>query len=182
MFALPCFVIGKLSLRNYEFTVQCISDYNYEYLIKKAIKNMNGREFELFIAEIFFRLERKVEVTPASRDKGIDLIVDGVGIECKCYNKTNISSPIVLKLMGALKLRNLSNGIIITTSNYTKDAVDVCPEWISRWYTDDILRTCNEIKDKISFVEYLGYDIPYLEKQGIVDTQIYTLYSKKKEV
>lgn len=168
IFSFSCLAWEKLLLKD-TYEIKDISNENYDYLIRQAMKDMDGREFELFIAEMFLRLGSKVEVTPATRDKGIDLIVDEIGIECKCYNKASISSPIVLKLMGALQLRGLSKGIIITTSQYTKDAIETCPTSIQRWYTEDIINTCLNIEDRIGFISYLGYDVKELEIKGIIN-------------
>ena len=94
----------------------------------------NGNYFEHKVAKVFRSKGYRVQVTPATGDCGIDLILrkDGktIGVECKNYNKSQkISRPIVQKLDSALNHNPYSRkpfdyGFIVTTSEFSRDAVE----------------------------------------------------------
>jgi len=85
------------------------------------------------VAAIFKNQGFEVELTPASRDGGFDVMAarkDQFGehlylIECKRYSLTNkVGVEIVRGLYGAKMAKSATKGIIATTSYFTKDAID----------------------------------------------------------
>lgn len=169
-FAMACWIYGKEKSNSDSFIVNDISVENYKILIKNAIKTFDGRDFEYFVANMFKFLGHKAYVTAATRDGGIDIVVDSIiGVECKCYRENNkVSSPIVLKLIGALSTKGLESGIIVTSSTFSNDAYSICPNDIELWDMDDIMNKCVKIQDYIGFLEVIGYDIVDLQRKGIV--------------
>lgn len=86
-------------------------------------------DFEEYCAKIFRNMGYNVTVTPAVNDGGYDLILDnGSGnyvVECKCFSSENkVGRPLIQKLVGANQEANASGMIFITTSDYTKTAVE----------------------------------------------------------
>lgn len=84
--------------------------------------------FEHHVAELYRRDGYKVFVTPATRDGGKDLLLEKDGIkyaaEIKLYSPDNrVGKSRMLRLHGACIDTN-REGIFITTSSYTKSAVD----------------------------------------------------------
>lgn len=179
IFALFCWIYGKASMIGYKFQKETISKENYRRLILSSLKDMDGNDFEHFIAYIYSNRNYQVELTPASHDLGVDVIVkrDGenaTGIECKCYNNSSIGSPVLLKLIGGLYLRHLKEGMIVTTSNYTRELIASCPDFIKLYNTEDILHWCLEDSvDRIKLIEWLGYDLFDLEKKGYINVDRY---------
>lgn len=87
-------------------------------------------DFENYCADLLRLAGWEVEVTPPTRDGGFDLkLIDKEGVvflaECKCYAPSNrIGRPVIQKLQGANVLENADGLLVITTSNFTKEARD----------------------------------------------------------
>lgn len=132
--------------------------------ISDAIDNMNPFEFEDFVAYLFKKLGDKVEQTSKSRDGGYDIKLNNGEslVEIKHYSDgNNISRPIVQKLVGACIENDVDNGIIVTTSNFTKEAYESIKKCkkvnIDVLYKDDLLRMCKQI-DSSEVLVWLGYN------------------------
>lgn len=94
---------------------------------------IDPRAFEELVADIFFRNGFEVELTAATRDGGKDIIAikRGFGvpvkhlIECKRYKQDHkVSLDIVQRLYGVLCSDRASTGLVVTTSTFTKDALE----------------------------------------------------------
>ena len=94
---------------------------------------MDPFQFEYLVAELLTKIGyEKVEVTRRSGDKGIDVVgnltVGGLTdvktvIQAKEYKKgNNISGKYITQLRGSAEVDQ--RGLIITTSDFTKDALD----------------------------------------------------------
>jgi restriction system protein len=90
------------------------------------------RKFEELIASVFRQSGFDVELTPETRDGGIDIIAirkDGlVGnglhlIECKRYLPHNtVGIGVVQRLLGVVEQHKATKGVIVTTSGFSRDA------------------------------------------------------------
>jgi restriction system protein len=98
---------------------------------------LSGIEFEDHVKQFFECKGWRVEVTPLSRDGGIDLIarrIDDVGIEVTLYIQCkNSSSPVgvdVVRELNGVLPRQLSGvrGVLICPSGFTKDAIAFAKE------------------------------------------------------
>lgn len=106
-----------------------------KYLYKDVISylyKLTPTEFEYFCAEIFKQLGYKdVKVTKATNDFGRDIVMkdkngETVFVECKYYNRNNlIGREICQKLLGSLDMFGVDKGIIITTSTFHRNALEV---------------------------------------------------------
>ena len=80
-------------------------------------------EFEHLTAEIFRQLGYKAHVTPASGDKGLDVILESegekIGVQCKRHQDA-IGPGLIREFSGALEGARLNQGFFVTTSNYTE--------------------------------------------------------------
>ena len=137
-----------------------------DYIAKviKAINRMNGSQFEDFVGFIFRDLGYKVYQTPKTRDGGKDLIVrtdkGKMYVEIKRYASKNlVSSSHVLKLIGSAVSDGVEQCLFLTTSGYTKDAIDTAEnskvniKLIDLGGFEDILKACNVNR----VLSYLGY-------------------------
>ena len=120
--------------------------------IENRIMKMNGIEFEEFCEKLFRMDGYKTELTPSSNDNGrdIELKKDGIitFVECKHYKDSKVSSPMINKLVGSCVILGADRAIFITTSGYTKSALNLInrsPVELERWYLDDILHLCKKI-------------------------------------
>ena len=120
-----------------EFAVELeeVSNELLTYLARKPedLRIINPRKFEEVLAEIFKNQGYEVELTPPSRDGGRDLMLvqkASIGsiltlVECKRYSETNkVGVGVVRSLYGVVESERATNGLVATTSYFTKGAVD----------------------------------------------------------
>jgi restriction system protein len=96
----------------------------------EALLQLDPRQFEEFIAELWQRFGYEVELTKRTRDGGYDIVAVKRGaaavrflIECKRYDPTNkVGVSIVRELYGVKTHRRATKGIVATTSFLTADA------------------------------------------------------------
>jgi HJR/Mrr/RecB family endonuclease len=135
-------------------------------LLSDAIDGLDGFQFEEFISKMFNLGGMKAKVTPKTRDGGKDVIIKDKGkityIECKHYAEENkITVNYIHKLISACVIDNVSNGIFITTSNYSKESIAIAKKCkavnIDIWYKDDVLEFCKGI-NMLELLDWLGYN------------------------
>jgi restriction system protein len=89
---------------------------------------MSHRDFEYYVAD-FLRLTRdlKTYVTQAAKDGGKDIIAfdddEKIYVEVKHW-KGNVGRPAIQKLNGAMLADRVNRGYFITSSGFTKDALE----------------------------------------------------------
>lgn len=141
-----------------------MDDRAYYNKIVASINKMNGSQFEDFVGYIFKDLGIKAKATPKTRDGGKDFILktkDGtVYVEVKRYSSKNlISSPTVLKLLGSAVSDGVAKCLFITTSRFTKDAINLAENSkipIELIDIDGFLDMCKKC-NKGGVLNYLGY-------------------------
>ena len=101
----------------------------------KEIRELNPRQFEELVAELFKEKGFEVELTKRTRDGGKDIIAiskDAFGgtlkyfIECKHYAENNkISVELVRNLYGVKHTKDGPNKVmLVTTSSFTSSAIN----------------------------------------------------------
>lgn len=128
---------------------RCILTKDFNILLLQEIsKNpekvfqMKPRDFEKLVAEIFYQKGFEVELTPETRDGGLDLIAvrnsdllgcETVLVECKRYapHKT-VGVGVVRSLLGVIQDSNATRGMIVTTSEFTKGAREFGQKHLNR--------------------------------------------------
>lgn len=114
---------NAIKLRNLEKRSISPNIYNVDY--------MNGSEFEHFIGDLFSKMGHIViKITKQTRDQGADLITlknrEVNIIQAKRYKiGNNIGNDIIRDVVTAIKHYNAHNGMVITTSNFTTDCVQL---------------------------------------------------------
>jgi hypothetical protein len=111
---------------------------DFAELLKRAsvdrahLLSMSPRAFEEFMANLFDALGYRVELTPASRDWGVDLVcvksLHGIpfkfAAQLKRYKEGNpITLEMVNSFVGANEMFQADKLVYITTSRYTKPAL-----------------------------------------------------------
>jgi restriction endonuclease Mrr len=110
-----------------------INDELIRYLAKhpEQMHDLAPRKFEKLVAALFRAKGYDVELTPATRDGGLDMRAfrrDNVGtvltlIECKRSGpKRRVSVEVVPGLYGVTEAERATLGLLVTTSSFTKDA------------------------------------------------------------
>lgn len=99
----------------------------------ELLEKLSPRKFEELVASIFRREGFEAELTRATRDGGVDIYVtrnDLLGpllyvIECKRYARSHkVGIEIVQRVHGVAQAKNATKGVVVTTSTYTKAAMD----------------------------------------------------------
>jgi len=93
------------------------------------------RKFEELVAAVFKQSGFDVELTPETRDGGIDIIAVRndrlIGralhfIECKRYLPHNtVGIGVVQRLLGVVEQHRATKGVVVTTSSFSRDAKEV---------------------------------------------------------
>ncbi len=96
------------------------------------LKSMSPREFEHTMAELLNRLGYKdVKVIGGAGDLAVDIIAKygkdtRVAVQCKRYTSKKVGSPELQMFIGMMITEyKASKGIYITTSSFTKDAIEL---------------------------------------------------------
>ena len=119
----------------------------------KDIRDMNPRDFEVFIANIFSDNGYSTKVTQYTSDGGKDIIIKKNGItyyvECKHWESA-VGRPELQKLVGAAVGNAVSDLIFISTGgfnvnarNYAKDVNAKGNIHLDLWTMEDILKIAN---------------------------------------
>lgn len=119
--------------------------------IEKLIWKLDGFQFEEFCSMLFSLKGVKNDLTSKTGDGGKDIILrtdkGKIYVECKHYSSKNlVSNPLIMKLIGSCTVDNINKAIFITTSGYSKEAIntiDSCKSIkIDRFYMNDLLEMC----------------------------------------
>lgn len=99
----------------------------------RRARTLSPRDFERVVAELLSRQGYSVELTPATRDGGFDIRAasdSALGsflylVECKKYAEDRpVGVGIVRSLHGVVHATGATAGVLVTTSNFTRTAVE----------------------------------------------------------
>lgn len=93
------------------------------------LRKMDPFQFEIEVGNLFELQGYDVLVTSKTNDEGKDIILkknnETTYVECKRYSKnTKVSRPTLQKLYGVMMADGVKNGIIVTTSSFTKECIE----------------------------------------------------------
>jgi hypothetical protein len=103
----------------------------------RLLYEVSSRKFEEIIAELFSNEGFEVELTRATRDNGVDIIAvsrrmnitQKLVVECKRYAADNrVGIGVVQRLLGVKTQFNANQAVVVTTSSFSRDAVNVARE------------------------------------------------------
>lgn len=174
----------------------------------------DGIKFEEHIAELL-KLMEFVDVKRVGKpsDRGVDIEAyeeDAFGyktkyiVQCKFYDEGSVSSPEMQKFVGAMSIHNASRGIFVTSSTFTKEAIEIASqnnitlidghklnELIKKYDLEPIQRKKPEVQfttkkesisyvdlyDSLSFGKHLGesFIIPNIEPLALIEGLALTL-------
>jgi hypothetical protein len=81
---------------------------------------LTGRQFEYEVANLLNKAGYSAKVTPASGDKGVDvLLADGTIIQCKTH-KSRVSPSVARELYGTLQHFKAPRAILISKNGFSK--------------------------------------------------------------
>lgn len=113
-----------------ELNAERIDTYTRDFVVETLMKQLEGVQFEHFVAHVLQAMGYRTQVTQASGDGGFDVIAhrDPLGLEppiikVQCKRTINtISAPDVQKLTGTLAPGGSELGLFVTLGSYSKDA------------------------------------------------------------
>lgn len=99
--------------------------------VESIVRTFSDRpeRFEAYCADLFRRLGYGARTTPATNDGGYDVELFGNGVyglvECKCFDPAHkVGRPLVQKLVGANQVVGANLLMFVTTSSFSRDALD----------------------------------------------------------
>ena len=123
--SLFCLVFAMLSvLRRWSTRIDLQNQESVDSLVA-----LGPKEFENLTGEYFrregFRVGESLGIGP---DGGVDLRLRKEGgltlVQCKRWKSRKVGLPVVRELLGAMTAEQAARGILITTSSFTREAVD----------------------------------------------------------
>ena len=108
-----------------------IETYTRDFIIETLLKELEGAQFEHFVAHLLEAMGYRTQVTQASGDGGFDVIAhrDPLGLEppiikVQCKRTVGpVGAPAVQALTGTLAPGGQELGLFVTLGAYSKDAV-----------------------------------------------------------
>jgi restriction system protein len=119
---------------------------------------LEPRQFEELVAELFYRKGYDVELTRASKDGGKDLYIakrSDIGtllfvVECKKYAPDRpVGVELVRHLYGVVEAERVTGGILATTSRFTRDAKAFQESFRSRLNLKDYINLQKLLREAI---------------------------------
>jgi restriction system protein len=104
-------------------------------------------KFQEFVAELLQRFGYKVRIGPPGRDGGVDVFAEQdpdtgpelVLVQCKRNApESKVSQPVVKQLFADVCTRNASRGLVVTTSTFTRPALEYIRQFRYRLAGADI--------------------------------------------
>jgi restriction system protein len=93
--------------------------------VLKGVRAMSGSEFERFVAKVFQQQGYTTELTGASGDHGIDIILrkhgQVIAVQCKQWGSA-IGEPVLRDFYGSILNAGVNKGFLVTSSNFTAQA------------------------------------------------------------
>jgi len=105
-----------------------IEETTKDFILKQIAKELKGKPFESFVANLFQTMGYRTRVSPEGPDGGIDVVAykDQLGLEppiikiqTKC-SEDSVGDPVVSALYG--KVETSEYGVLVTLGAYTKQA------------------------------------------------------------
>lgn len=95
-----------------------------------VLLGLSSRNFELYIAALYSKMDYVVTVTPPSRDGGYDMVAiqrehgraERILIECKRH-VTPVGVRALRMLRGVVERHGTTKGVLVTTTTFTRDAI-----------------------------------------------------------
>lgn len=113
-------------LESYNAYLQAQEDYDDWFVRTQTTfwRSLDGLAFEREVASLLTKSGLPARLTPASNDKGIDLILgDGSIVQCK-QRKDPVGPAVVRELYGTLMASRAPRAILISTNGFTPGAHD----------------------------------------------------------
>ena len=110
---------------------------------------MSGKEFEMFVADMFKKMGYSVNITKESGDQGIDVIAEHngslIGIQAKCYSST-VGNYAVQEAVAGGRYYQCNKSMVITNRYFTESAISLASvNEVVLWDRDMIIARLAEL-------------------------------------
>lgn len=101
-----------------------------EELLSSNLKDLNGYEFERLVALYYKDKSYEPQIVGGSGDHEVDIILIDpkekykIAVQCKHWKTKNVGNDVILRLHAGKRVHKCLDAWCITTSNYTKSAMD----------------------------------------------------------
>ena len=139
-----CDLNNQIKRENYISSLESLDDESAITAIAiDDLNEMNGYEFENFIASLFSQMGYKTTVTKKSGDQGVDILAEKNGvitaIQAKCYNQP-VGNKAVQEIVAGIKYYGAKRGIVATNNTFTSSAKKLAKaNGIALWDGETIL-------------------------------------------
>ena len=93
-----------------------------------AIDRFTGEQFEKFLKDLFSRLGYAVEITKATADQGVDLLllknVETTAVQAKCYS-SSVGNSAVQEVVAGKSFYNADKTMVVTNNYFTSSAKEL---------------------------------------------------------
>lgn len=103
--------------------------------------SLTGRQFEHEVTNLLNRAGYSANVTPASGDKGVDVLLsDGTIIQCKAH-KSRVSPSVIRELYGTLQHFSAPRAILISKHGFSKGVYEFARgKNITLWDVNNLIK------------------------------------------
>lgn len=110
---------------------------------------MDGKQFEIFVADLFLHLGYHTEVTKTSGDQGVDVIAKKgekiIAIQAKHYNQA-VGNHAIMEVVAGAKFYNATLCYVVTNNYFTKSAKELAAtNNVILWDRDMLIEKIREI-------------------------------------
>lgn len=117
-----------------------------------AVDKMNGKDFELWLKNMFSNLGYRVKMTQTTSDGGADLILTSstgkkIAVQAKKSASKNIGVKAVEEIMRGQRIYGCDEAWVVTNQYFTKDALSSAPKCgVVLWNRNDLLKAQRKIQ------------------------------------
>jgi len=106
---------------------RAMRDANQAAANSKSLDDLEWREFEYLVGQVFKDQGFKVQMGKGSQDGGIDITLanrkgETLIVQCKHWKGTSVGAPQVREMAGAVQLHGAKHGAIVCSGRFTQNA------------------------------------------------------------
>lgn len=113
------------------------------------VDEMDGKEFEKFIAVLYSRMGYEVKQVSLGTDQGVDLILidennKRIAVQAKRWSKA-VGNAAVQQVLAGKKYHNCQSAVVVTNSHFTRQAVELAqPNKVTLIDKPKLIKLCYE--------------------------------------
>jgi len=122
--------LKALEIKGNDFMINADLEYQRLKSFYYTSPTEKGSHFENYVADVLkLNHFKSVKVMPVGPDNGIDIVAIKneltYGIQCKFFNDTKVGNQTILQFYGSILNEGFDRGLFITTTDFTKSALNL---------------------------------------------------------